>query len=289
MPEPIATIAIGRNEGERLVRCLASLKAQGSRPIIYVDSGLTDNSIAEAEAAGAIVVELNMSTPFNAARARNAGFAKALEISRDIELIQFIDGDCEVLPGWFEAAIAAIRAEPDLAAVYGRQRERFPDATVWNGLMDMEWDTPLGEAKECGGNALYRRFALEEVNGFREDLIAGEEPEMCYRMRQNNWKMRRIAADMALHDAAMTRFRQWWRRSQRAGFAYASLSALHGRSPERFKCAERRRALIWGLGVPLAAILGLVISPWSSCFWRSGRCRSCGFDCGEKPGRAHFS
>lgn len=263
MPEQVATVAIGRNEGDRLVRCLASLKAQGSDPIIYVDSGSDDNSIEHAKEAGALVVELDMSIPFNAARARNAGYAKVLEVRPDTELVQFIDGDCEMLPGWFKSACAAIRSEPDLAAVYGRQRERFPDATLWNGLMDREWDTPVGEVTECGGNALYRRTALDEVGGFRSDLIAGEEPEMCFRMRQKNWRLRRIKADMANHDAAMTRFGQWWRRSKRAGFAYASLAALHGHAPHYFKRAEKRRALLWGLGVPAVAVLGTALSPWS--------------------------
>ena len=263
MPERVATVAIGRNEGERLARCLASVNAEMPGLIVYVDSGSTDNSMDIARRAGASVVELDMSVPFNAARARNAGLERAVETDPGIELVQFIDGDCELLPGWFDAASAALRAEPDLAAVYGRQRERFPQATLWNGLMDREWDTPVGEATECGGNALYRRAALDDVGGFRADLIAGEEPEMCFRMRRKNWRLRSIGADMALHDAAMTRFGQWWRRSQRGGFAYASLSALHGRTPERFKRAENRRALLWGLAVPAAALIGLFVSPWS--------------------------
>lgn len=76
MTGTVAAVAIGRNEGARLVACLESMVGRVD-PIIYVDSGSTDNSVAEARARGAEVVELDMSIPFTAARARNAGAARA--------------------------------------------------------------------------------------------------------------------------------------------------------------------------------------------------------------------
>ncbi|MEO0831634.1 MAG: glycosyltransferase family A protein, partial [Pseudomonadota bacterium] len=232
MAEPVVAVAIGRNEGERLVRCLAALHAQGL-PIVYVDSGSTDASIAEAEKVGATVLEIDLSVPFTAARARNAGWAKALEVSPEAAFIQFLDGDCELDPGWSPAALAAFEADPDLAAVCGRRREKFPDATRWNRMIDGEWGAaPAGPAKACGGDALIRVAALKAVDGYREDLIAGEEPEMCYRMRQKGWKILRLAEEMTLHDAAMTRFGQWWQRSRRAGHTYAEGAAIHGAGPE---------------------------------------------------------
>jgi len=71
----IAAIAIGRNEGPRLEACLASLRAAGLTRIVYVDSGSTDGSVDAATDTGAVVVPLDMSKPFTAARARNAGIA----------------------------------------------------------------------------------------------------------------------------------------------------------------------------------------------------------------------
>ena len=267
MTDHVATVVIGRNEGERLTRCLASLAAQGVKPLVYVDSGSSDGSVVKARAMGADVVELDLSTPFTAARARNTGYARVCEIDPDAAFIQFVDGDCEVLPGWIEIALQALKSDPDLAVACGRQYERFPDATIWNTLINAEWDTPVGDVKTCGGNALIRRSALDSVNGFRPDLIAGEEPEMCFRMRQLGWRIRRLEADMNMHDAAMTRWTQWWQRCRRAGFAYAEGMALHGRAPERHKVAEPRRALLWGAGVPALAIIGAVaVSPWFLLF-----------------------
>ena len=262
MSEPIAAIAIGRNEGERLVRCLASLQGQVS-PVVYVDSGSDDGSVEAARRAGAHVVELDMSIPFTAARARNEGLARVVELVPESAFVQFLDGDCVLDPDWMEKARTALEAEVDLAVVCGRRREMFPEASLWNRLIDEEWDTPVGEAKACGGDALIRRAALAEIGGYPDDLIAGEEPEMCYRMRKAGWRIRRIDAEMTLHDAALKRFSQWWKRTRRAGHAYAAVAARHGHEEEGFRRGETRRALIWGAGVPLLAVLGaIVVSPW---------------------------
>lgn len=257
----IAVVAIGRNEGARLLSCLASLKGR-AEPVVYVDSGSDDGSVAAARAAGALVVELDLSRPFTAARARNAGYAKLRDAAPDGAYVQFIDGDCELDPNWFDTATAALAADPDLAVVCGRRREKFPEATLWNRITDDEWNSPVGPARACGGDALMRRAAVNAVDGFREDLIAGEEPEMCFRMRARGWKILRIDAEMTLHDADMTRFSQWWQRSRRAGHTYAEGVALHGRSPERYKRTELRRTLLWGGVLPAVTVLGAgLISP----------------------------
>ena len=239
----VGAVAIGRNEGERLVRCLASLRGRAER-VVYVDSGSTDGSVAAARAAGAEVVELDLSRPFTAARARNAGFARLCDIAPDIGFVQFLDGDCELAEGWIDAALAALAAGPDIAVVCGRRRERHPEASLWNRMIDAEWDSPAGEAKACGGDAMMRRSAVEAVGGYREDLIAGEEPEMCFRMRAAGWRILRLDAEMTLHDAAMTRMAQWWQRARRAGHTYAEGVALHGSAPERYRVAELRRTLL---------------------------------------------
>jgi GT2 family glycosyltransferase len=230
--------------------------------VIYVDSGSTDGSQAAAQAAGAEVVALDMAQPFTAARARNAGF-QALLAGRDFDYVQFIDGDCTLQPGWVAAACDVLGAHPEVAVVCGRRRERFPDASVWNRLCDAEWDTPVGPAKACGGDALMRVKAVAAVGGFDPNLIAGEEPELCLRLRGQGWQVWRIAEEMTLHDAAMTRMSQWWQRNRRAGHAHAEGAAMHGGPPERHWVRETRRAVLWGLALPLVAILGMLVTPWS--------------------------
>ncbi len=256
----IAVIIIGRNEGDRLLRCLASVPAFVAQ-IVYVDSGSTDGSVAAARMAGATVVCLDATAPFTAARARNAGFA-ALE-GDAADLVQFVDGDCEIQSGWIAAARAFLDRTPEAAVVCGRRRERFREASIYNRLCDVEWDTPTGQALACGGDAMMRAAVFDQMGGFDPALIAGEEPELCLRLRKAGWQVWRIDHEMTLHDAAMTRFGQWWKRARRAGHASAEGAALHGRTPERHGVAATRRALSWGMVLPLAALSGASVTPWA--------------------------
>lgn len=249
----VGVVIIGRNEGDRLVRCLSSLAAQLTQ-LVYVDSGSTDGSVCEARSVGAEVVALDMTVPFTAARARNEGFGRMRILFPRAEYVQFVDGDCEVAPGWLRSAVDFLDANTGVAAVCGRRRERFPDDTVYNMLCDMEWDSPIGETKACGGDVLMRVDAFLNIHGFRPDLIAGEEPELCVRLRAAGWKIWRLDMEMTLHDAAITRFGQWWKRTRRCGYAYAEGAHLHGGAPERHRVDESRRVWIWGLLVPLLAI-----------------------------------
>lgn len=257
----LGVVVIGRNEGDRLVRCLASTAGQAAR-IIYVDSGSTDGSVAAAKAAGAEVVELDMTKPFTAARARNAGLEK-LSTDPAIEYVQFIDGDCELQPAWIITAQVFLRGNPRAAVTAGRLRERFPEASLYNRLCDAEWNTPVGQTTSCGGIAMMRRVALVEVGGYNPALIAGEEPELCIRLRAKSWEVWRLDHEMALHDAAMTHFAQWWTRERRAGHAYSERMALHGAPPEYHGVAGVRRALIWGCMMPMAVLLGCIVCPFA--------------------------
>jgi len=260
MSGSVGFVAIGRNEGARLVACLASLAREGG-PIVYVDSGSTDQSLAEAARIGAETVSLDMTRPFTAARARNAGFRRLKEIAPHADYVQFIDGDCELAEGWAEAARAFLGAHEDAAAACGRLRERYPEASVYNRLCDAEWATPVGEAEACGGIAMMRASAVEKAGGFRETLIAGEEPELCVRFREAGWRIWRIDAEMALHDAAMHRFGQWWRRMVRGGHAFAEVSALHSASPKRIWARETMRAALWSAILPASLLLGAFVHP----------------------------
>lgn len=246
-------VIIGRNEGDRLKRCLRSAVGQGGR-IVYVDSGSIDGSVAAAKEAGADVVELDPSTPFTAGRARNAGFDRLGELTGDVALVQFVDGDCELIPGWLDAGARALEERSGAAVVAGQCRERYRETSIYNRLCDLEWQVPAGETDSCGGIMMVRARAFLEVGGFNPSLIAGEEPELCLRLRQRGWQIHRLDADMAWHDAAMTRFGQWWKRMVRSGHAYAEGYAMHGRGPQRYGARESRSIWFWGLALPLLAL-----------------------------------
>ncbi|WP_134726290.1 glycosyltransferase family 2 protein [Paracoccus luteus] len=261
-PRPLclpAAVVIGRNEGARLSACLASLSGRAD-PLVYVDSGSTDDSVARAQAVGADVVTLDMTLPFSAARARNAGLARARAMGAS-DLVQFVDGDCIVEAGWLATGVQALAADPGLACAAGRRAEIAPGRSIYNLACDVEWDTPVGPALAVGGDMLARIDALAQVGGFDPTLIAGEEPELCLRLRRAGWRIARLDAPMTRHDAAMDRFGQWWRRMRRGGHAFAEVSWRHRTDAGAFWQAETRRALVWGAGLPAAVVAAGVVHP----------------------------
>lgn len=257
----VGIVLIGRDEGERLVGCLRSIAPLGL-PAIYVDSASTDGSQAVARAAGAAVLDLDLTRPFTAARARHEGATALLAAWPGLRYLQFIDGDCALAPDWVDTARRFLDTAPDHAVACGRRRERRPDASLYNRLADIEWDTPVGDAAACGGDSLVRVAAYQAVGGFDPTLIAGEEPELCARLARAGWRIRRLDAEMTVHDAAMTRLSQYWRRAVRSGFGYAQAWRTTRRHPHPLYGRELVRAGSWTL-VPLLVPLvgGLAIHP----------------------------
>lgn len=273
----VGVVAIGRNEGERLRRCFESLPACVSA-VVYVDSGSTDGSVALAQSKGYEVVPLDMSRPFTAARARNAGFRRLMERWPELRYVQFVDGDCALAMGWLALAMARLDGDPGVAAVWGRRRELHPERSVYNRICDVEWSQePVGDTQVFGGDVMVRVQVVRELEGYDPRIIAGEDPEFAYRMHKRGHRIVHEAADMTLHDAAITRFEQWWTRTKRSGYAYAQVSALHAGEPERFWVGDTRRALVWGLLVPtlIPALalptFGLAAALWSVYPLRAAR------------------
>lgn len=268
----IGVVTIGRNEGDRLKRCLNSLVGTVSA-MVYVDSGSTDGSGDFARSLGVEVVELDMTQPFSMARGRNAGANRLLELNPALKYIQFVDGDCEVVPNWIKTAFDYLNQHPDTWVVCGRRRERFPEASLFNMLCDIEWNTPIGKAKSCGGDAMMRSHAFRDAEGFNEALIAGEEPELCIRFRKAGGIILRLDEEMTRHDANITRFSAWWKRTLRSGYAAANVIQLHKDITPKEQIhfyGLAKSAWIWSVGWlgvtlllgflhPLGFVIGLLI------------------------------
>ena len=246
-------VIIGRNEGERLTRCLQSVKTF-LQTIVYVDSGSTDNSVEMATAMGVDVVKLDMHIPFTAARARNAGFQRLRSISDRLRYIQFVDGDCEIIEGWLSTATDFLDLQPTIGVVCGRLRERHPERSIYNLMCDLEWNRPSGETDACGGIFMVRADLFETLDGFRDDLVAGEEPELCRRVRNRGWKVWRLDQPMAWHDAAMLHFKQWWIRTRRTGFGYAQSAYLQRSLGERHRASQLLRPWAWAAILPMLIV-----------------------------------
>ncbi|MEG4004252.1 glycosyltransferase [Microcoleus sp. M2_D1] len=257
-------VVIGRNEGDRLKRCFRSLPPGVAS--IYVDSGSTDGSVAFARSMGLHVVELDMRLPFTAARARNVGWRKLASTHPSIEFVQFVDGDCEVAASWLAVAREALVHEHETAAVFGRRRERFPARSIYNKMCDDEWDTPIGLVESCGGDVLFRLVTLREARGYSDDLIAGEEPDLCLRLRRAGWQIRCLDHEMTTHDAAITSFGAFWLRTKRSGYAFAEHVWRHrGHSISSWR-RQLYGIVFWGMSLPVLCLACLALYV-SEGFW----------------------
>ena len=234
----VSVVVIGRNEGPRLQRCLQSI-AQMNHPsfdfeVIYVDSGSTDNSLTLAKESGATVIALRPDRP-TAALGRNAGWHAA-----NGSIILFLDGDTILQPDFVANSLPDLARE-NIAIVWGHRREIHPEHSRYNRVLDLDWIYAPGPTLYCGGDALFRRSVLDATNGFDETLIAGEEPELCRRISALGHTILHVDRPMTLHDLAITRFSQYWRRNTRAGHAYAEVSAQLAARGESFWIEESRR------------------------------------------------
>ncbi len=253
----VGIVLIGRNEGERLKACIQSVVNSGAL-IVYVDSGSTDGSPQFAASHGVEVVDLDLSKPFTAARARNAGFQKLDEMAPELFYVHFIDGDCILEPAWLSTAVAFMDDHPKAAVVCGIRAEIYPDASIYNWICNLEWNQPAGETSACGGDALYRASAFRDVGGFDSSFLAAEEPELCARLRGQGWHIWRLPDKMTRHDAAMHRYSQFWKRATRSGYGESRLAFAHGSNSSGSGFIAIARPLLYA-AIPVAA-LGLVFS-----------------------------
>ncbi|OAI11977.1 hypothetical protein A1359_14195 [Methylomonas lenta] len=262
----IAVVVIGRNEGERLRRCLESIRATADA-IVYVDSGSIDGSIEMARNMDVEIVELDLSTPFSAARARNEGFAYLMQRHPAIQFVQFVDGDCTLASGWLLAAGTALANSKHYAAVVGHLQELHPDASLYNRLCAMEWCSPTGELRNfgaLGGIAMMRADVFQQLGGFNPEVIAGEDSELGVRMALAGFKVIKIDHAMAVHDANMLRFSQWWKRAVRGGHAIGQRAFLNGQSAVMDCVRERKSAWFWGIVLPALILFAAVpTAGWS--------------------------
>ncbi len=259
--ENVGVVVIGRNEGERLSLCLRSVAACLPR-VTYSDSGSTDPSVARAKELGVRTVELDASASFTAARGRNAGLATMSEVFPDIEFVQFVDGDTAIAPGWLERAASELGADPKLGVVCGRLFEKNRESNVIRRVFGLEWDGPIGKIDACGGIAMMRLDAVRRAGGYNAALVAGEEADLCNRIRTLGFAVRRVDCPMGEHDSGIDSIRPWWTRAVRVGHAYAKAVKERGGDGDPRLRRQVLSAALWGGALPVLMLASAVVTWW---------------------------
>lgn len=251
MQPKIGVVIIGINVEKYLEDCISSVLSadypENLLEIVYVDGGSQDDSPEIAKAIEGIkVIELRDRQP-TPGRGRNTGW-KVLSVP----LIQFLDADTILNPDWLNRAVPML---DDLTvAVCGHRREKDPYRNAYHMLTNMEWHYEMGLCRYFGGDVLVKREALEKTGGFDESLIAGEDPELSYRIRQKGWQILRIDAPMTTHDINMTTLKQYLKRAYRSGYAYAEIGLRFIKNNEKMWLRELVR-IIYKTLVPIALVL----------------------------------
>jgi len=252
-------VIIGVNAQATLAKCIQSvLKSylQGKIHVCYVDGGSGDNSVAIARSFPQVhVIEITPEFP-TPGMGRNAGWR-----SGSSEMVQFLDSDTILDPAWLSKAAEAMK--PGVGAMRGHRVELNPDASVWNWIGNLEWNCPAGECDSFGGDVLIPRTVLEETGGYDEILVAGEDPELSRRIRQQGWKIIQLDELMCGHDLGMTRFIQYWKRSYRTGYGFSAL-AIRSSTFKDGHVRKCLRVLGRGGGSVCLGLAGLIGMYWNA-------------------------
>ncbi len=263
----ISVIIIGVNVEKHIENCVTSVMKtdypNDKIEIIYVDGGSNDNSVKIAKSFTYVkTIELNDHHP-TPGKGRNNGYKAAKS-----ELIQFLDADTVIHPKWFKTAVPYIKN--NIAAVRGKRIEKYPRKNNYHLIGDIEWHISSGQysdtftegpCRSFGGDVLMLKQILESVDGFDETLIAGEDPDLSYRIRQTGLTIYIINAVMTTHDLNMTSFQQYFKRAYRSGHAYAEIGYRYIRQKEKLNFKELLRITL-GVIVPTVIIL---VSCFSGC------------------------
>ena len=179
---PAASVVVAVLDGlpwlEDQLRALAVQEAPFEFEIVVADNGSTDGSleqVAEWARSDHRFRMVDASAIRGPAAARNAAVKAAKSAA-----LAFCDADDVVDCHWLAACIEALEGSDvvagyfDLWSLNGRPlRAPIPAATDQLGFL------PAG----LGSNLAVRRSAFEEVGGFDESLLVGEDVDLCWHLQ----------------------------------------------------------------------------------------------------------
>lgn len=205
---PQVTVCVStRNRGHLLRRLVACLEAQTLGPrafeVVIVDDGSTDGSwqLLQELAAGST---LDLTVLRNeSSRGPAAGRNRAWRLGTG-PVCAFTDDDCQPLPHWLEAGLAAVaHGEVHAAGAVRAAPEDEGRIGPFSRFLVVNQHNARWFA---AANLFVRRAALEAVGGFDERyrVAAGEDTELGVRLQEHGSRL--VFAEHALvhHDVTTT-------------------------------------------------------------------------------------
>ena len=220
MSDVVLTAVVLNYNGRHLLETLLpSLEAQ-SLPgvnVVVVDNGSSDDSVSwlARERPGLEVVCLS----------ENVGVTRALNVcleAANTEFVALLNNDLEVDPDCLGELVKALRAHPAAGSAGGKllDFERrgvidgAGDTLTWRGNGHRrghgepdrgQYDEPRAIFGACGGAAVYRRSALQEVGLFDEDFYAFfEDVDWSLRAQVAGFQCRYVPTALAYHMGSAT-------------------------------------------------------------------------------------
>jgi len=156
---------------------LSACRHYGAAELIIVDNGSIDGSVEYVRDHAGGKATILQCPEMTVAAMRNAGARCAAG-----EFLSFIDVDCEISAGYFESALRTLDAT-DASATGSRcvlpDQPHWTEA-LWDRLHRHSGDGYVGALN--GGNLIVRAPCFWAINGFRETLVSGEDPDLCERL-----------------------------------------------------------------------------------------------------------
>jgi glycosyltransferase involved in cell wall biosynthesis len=175
----ISIVVPAFNEEKILGSSLAAIKqsAQALHPhsweLIVCDNNSTDRTTEIARAAGATVVFERQN---QISRARNRGAAAATG-----DWLIFVDADSFPTPALFARAVTLMNQRN---CAGGGCLVKLDEHHLWSSVLLLFWNTVSRTMRWAAGSFIFCDARLfREICGFSTDLFAGEELDLCKRLK----------------------------------------------------------------------------------------------------------
>lgn len=220
MSAPTLTAVVLNFNGRALLEgLLPSLAAQRltDMRVVVVDNGSGDDSVAWLASDWPEIEVVRL--------AQNIGVTRALNVCLDAadgEFVALLNNDLELDARCLSELVEALQAHPQAASAGGKlldfhQRQVIDgagDVFTWRGTGHRrghgetdrgQYEQPRAIFGACGGAAVYRRSALQEVGPFDEDFYAFfEDVDWSLRAQLAGYQCRYVPSAIAYHMGSAT-------------------------------------------------------------------------------------